>query len=118
MGHEIANLLNVTRNGSGDQTLVLGHGFGTDQTASAAQVQALSQRYRLVLFDLSGCGGASKEAYNLHCHSTLHEYADDLLHLCGELGLEGATYIGHSIGGMLAIGAFGAASERHVIRMY
>ena len=114
MDHQIATLLNVTRTGAGDRTLVLCHGFGTDQTAWAAQVEALSQNYRLVLFDLPGCGGARKEAYDQHRHATLHGYADDLIHLCDELGIEDAIYIGHSVGGM--IGCLAQAAKPSLFR--
>lgn len=110
----IANLLNINRIGSGDRTLVLCHGFGTDQTAWAAQVEALSQDYRLVLFDLPGCGGARKAAYDQHRHSTLHGYADDLIHLCDELGVEDAIYVGHSVGGM--IGCLAQATKPGLFR--
>jgi len=94
---------NVRIVGNGSQTLVFTHGFGSDQTAWRHQVQALSSRYRLVLFDHVGAGQSDPAAYSPRRYRGLQSYANDLLEIYDALSLQQAIYVGHSMGGMVGL---------------
>jgi sigma-B regulation protein RsbQ len=84
------------------RTVVLGHGFGSTQLVWQAQVQALSAAgYDIVVFDFPGTSATSKAAYDPEKHVTLYGFAEDLATLMRELAISGATYVGHSLGGMV-----------------
>lgn len=94
---------NVRVTGTGSPTIVLAHGFGTDQTAWRHQEAALAGSHRLVLFDHVGAGGSDLSAYSPRRYRNLHSYADDLLEILGELAVRDALYIGHSMSGMIGL---------------
>ncbi|WP_340289803.1 alpha/beta fold hydrolase [Aquipuribacter hungaricus] len=80
-------------------TVVLVHGFGSDQTVWQPVVQQLGSRYRVVRYDLAGAGRSDVSAYDrsIERHGTLHGHAQDLLDVCDAHGLRGATLVGHSV---------------------
>ncbi|KAL3695860.1 hypothetical protein R1sor_009936 [Riccia sorocarpa] len=92
---------NVRVVGSGDQFVVLGHGFGTDQSLWKHLVPHLVKNYQVVLFDLIGSGTTDPENFHFQRYSTLHGYADDLLAILEELEIETCIYVGHSVSGMV-----------------
>ncbi|WP_017719358.1 alpha/beta fold hydrolase [Kamptonema formosum] len=94
---------NVQVLGSGKQTIVFAHGFGTDQTAWRHQVVAFQSRYRIVLFDHVGAGKSNFAAYSPRRYSSLYSYAEDLLEICAELGLRQCVLVGHSVSGMVSL---------------
>ncbi|MDE2119266.1 MAG: alpha/beta hydrolase [Betaproteobacteria bacterium] len=89
--------------GSGEHTLVFGHGFGTDQNCWQAQVATLQRTHRIVTLDFPGAAPHTLEAFDATRHQTLFGFAEDLALLMDELGVAHATYIGHSLGGMIGI---------------
>lgn len=89
--------------GEGDQTLVLGHGFGSDQTIWQGQVQAFQAHYRIVLFDHVGSGGSDLHAFSPQRYRSLYNYGDDLLEILDELDLRQVFYVGHSLGAMAGL---------------
>ena len=66
----------------------------------AAQVEALSSRYRLLLVDFHGHGGSSAPQRAF----TLEEMADDVVAAVQSLGFEHFGYVGHYMGGMVGMG--------------
>lgn len=94
---------NVHVVGAGPHTLVLGHGFGTDQTIWHQQVQALAGVGRIVLFDHVGSGGSDLGAWSPQRYSSLDSYGEDLLEILDALALDRVTYVGHSLGAMVGI---------------
>jgi len=97
-------LFNARIAGEGARTVVLAHGFGTDQTAWRAQEEALvHQGYRVILFDFAGATEGTLAAYHPDRHRSLYGFAEDLVLLMKELRVTGATYIGHSLGGMVGV---------------
>lgn len=93
----------VTVIGSGQQTVVLAHGFGSNQTAWRHQVEALKDAYRLVLFDHVGSGRADLAAFSPHRYASLFGFAEDLLEICQELKLRRVHFVGHSVSGMVGL---------------
>jgi sigma-B regulation protein RsbQ len=85
------------------RTLVLSHGFGTDQNVWSAIVDALGKRFRIVLFDHVGQGNAPQEAFVQHRYLTLENYAHDLIEVCTALKVKDAIAVGHSMGAMVCL---------------
>lgn len=94
---------NVNLVGQGEPTLVLAHGFGSDQTAWRHQVEAFSATHRMVLFDHLGCGKADVSDYHPRRYSSLLRYAEDVLQIYEALGLTDTIYVGHSAGGVIGL---------------
>jgi pimeloyl-ACP methyl ester carboxylesterase len=85
--------------GSGDPPLVFLHPWSGDRTFFAAQVERFSSTHRCLSVDLKGHGGsgAPDDGY------AMAELADDVAWLCGELAVRDAVFIGHSMGGIVAV---------------
>ncbi|CAI7918926.1 unnamed protein product [Closterium sp. NIES-53] len=96
---------NVRLLGSPDsaaELVVLGHGFGTDQSVWQHIVpHLLDDDYRLLLLDLMGAGSTNPDNFSFARYSSLHGYADDLLAILEEVGAQQCTYVGHSVSGMI-----------------
>jgi sigma-B regulation protein RsbQ len=103
MASSILQRNNVTLLGSGRQTIIFAHGFGSDQTAWRHQVAAFVSDYRIVLFDHIGAGKSDFSAYSPRRYSSLYSYAEDLLDLCAELKLTKCIVVGHSVSGMASL---------------
>lgn len=99
----IRNHVTVCGNPDALQTIVFSHGFGTDQTAWSALVEALGGRYRIVLFDHVGQGQSAPGAFEQHCYLNLDRYATDLVEVCDRLKLTEAIAVGHSMGAMICL---------------
>lgn len=91
--------------GQGRDTILLSHGFGTDQSAWDAIRPALDKHFRVVSFDLAGAGPNGEASYDSKRHSSLFGFADDLLVVLDELGIENCIYVGHSVSGMIGMAA-------------
>jgi 3-oxoadipate enol-lactonase len=95
--------------------LVLAGSLGTDLSMWAPQVDALSRDFRVVTFDHRG-HGASLVPPGPYAISDLGQ---DVLALLDHLGVEQASYVGLSIGGMAGIwlGANAAGRLRRLVLM-
>jgi sigma-B regulation protein RsbQ len=89
--------------------MIMAHGFGCDQNMWRFLAPAFAETHRVVLFDHVGSGGSDLTAYRPERYTSLNGYADDVLEICRELGVEGATFVGHSVSAM--IGVLAAAKE-------
>ncbi|MDO3410387.1 alpha/beta hydrolase [Saccharibacillus sp. CPCC 101409] len=87
--------------GSGERTIVFGHGFGCDQEMWRLVAPRFADRYRVVLFDYVGAGRSSLDQYDSVKYGDLEGYAQDLLDVMQSLKLKNAVYVGHSISGMI-----------------
>src|SRR5690348_3163686 len=108
----ITATLNASVTGRGDHTVVLGNGLGTNQHTWRYVAEALGGSFRLVRFDYVGTPDADLSAYRADRYSTLHAYADDVVRLLDELGVAGATFVGHSASGMIGVLAALAAPDQ------
>jgi len=90
--------LRSVRAGQGEPTLVLIHGFGESLLTWQAIFDRLTQRTRVVAFDLPGFGGSAKPdaTYDL---TTMTNRLDDFIDRWTEGPL---VVVGHSMGGELA----------------
>jgi pimeloyl-ACP methyl ester carboxylesterase len=79
--------------------LLLIHGIGGDWRTWEPVLEGLAQRHRVVAVDLPGHGGSAKGAGDY----SLGALASALRDLCGALGIDRATVVGHSLGGGIAM---------------
>ncbi|KAJ4714765.1 Sigma factor sigB regulation protein rsbQ [Melia azedarach] len=100
---------NVKVLGSGEQVLVLAHGFGTDQSVWKHLLPHLLEDYRVVLFDTMGAGTTNPDYFDFERYATLEGYAYDLLAILEELRIESCILVGHSVSAM--IGAIASISR-------
>ncbi|GAA4816463.1 alpha/beta hydrolase [Streptomyces ziwulingensis] len=105
------NNVSITGNPDGP-TVVLAHGFGCDQNMWRLTVPALERDYRVVLFDYVGSGRADPAAWSEQRYAGLEGYAQDVVDICTELDLRGATFVGHSVSAMVGALAVRRAPER------
>src|SRR5690348_8630799 len=83
--------------------MVFAHGFGCDQNMWRFVAPAFEDRFRTVLFDHVGAGGSDLSAYDAAKYSTLGGYADDVIEIANELGLDKAVFVGHSVSAMIGV---------------
>jgi len=116
MPHENEQYLaryNVHVHGSGDQTVVLGHGMGTDQRAWDRQCPALAAAgCRVVTFDFAGTTAGTAQYFNAGRYRSMYGLAEDVLTVMRALDITNAFYVGHSMGGMAGLLAAEAEPER------
>nr|AWN64521.1 KAI2d3 [Orobanche minor] len=93
---------NVRVLGSGETTVVLGHGFGTDQSVWKYLVPHLVDLYRVILYDNMGAGTTNPDRYDFDRYATIEAYASDLLAILEEFGSGKCIYVGHSLSCMAA----------------
>lgn len=89
----------TTRMGSGDETVVLVHGFGGDLTTWLFTQAALAESRTAIALDLPGHGGSSKDVGD----GSLATLAAALGEALDALEVERAHLVGHSLGGAVAI---------------
>jgi sigma-B regulation protein RsbQ len=92
---------NVRTNGTAEKAMVFAHGFGCDQNMWRFVAPAFETQFRVVVFDHVGAGGSDLSAYKPEKYSSLNGYADDVVEIGRELGLQGAVFVGHSVSAMI-----------------
>ena len=85
--------------GQGDDVLLLIHGLGTNAKSWIKNIPALSKEYRVIAVDLPGYGKSEKGNYKY----SMSFYAQVLTEMLDVLGIEKATFVGHSMGGQIAM---------------
>lgn len=78
--------------------MVILHGLGGGPSEWAPVVSAFAGDYRVLTFAQAGSADADPGLYAPARHSSPFGFADDLGLLCGELGIRGAVFVGHSLG--------------------
>lgn len=95
----IENLkLNYIDEGDFDDTVVLLHGWGANIETMIPISNLIKNKYRVVLLDLPGFGKSEepKTVYNSF------DYVKIVLDFLKKIGVEKATFIGHSFGGKIS----------------
>ncbi|CAL4901513.1 unnamed protein product [Urochloa decumbens] len=85
--------------GANEATVVLAHGYGSNQGLWDKLLPALSQRNRVILFDWDFTGGGGKQQLD-QSRYTFGRFADDLIELLDDKGVRGAVLVGHSMSAM------------------
>lgn len=100
---ETTEAFNVTTSGNPDgQVMLFAHGFGCDQNMWRLVAPQFEDRYRVVLFDYVGAGGA-RAPYDAERYASLDGYADDVLRICDDLDLRDVVFVGHSVSAMIGV---------------
>jgi pimeloyl-ACP methyl ester carboxylesterase len=79
------------------QALVFVHGFLGGSAQWQAQVDTFASRYQFVAPDLHGFG----ECHDLTARNRIGDYADDVLSMLTDIGIDRFHLVGHSMGGMI-----------------
>ncbi|KAM2783190.1 hypothetical protein COP1_012702 [Malus domestica] len=90
---------NVRVVGSGQQVLVLAHGFGTNQSVW----KHLVHDNRVIMNDNMGAGTTNPEYFDFKRYSTLKGYTYDLLAILEKLHVEPCIFVGHSASAMVCV---------------
>ena len=97
----MAEAHNVKVLGSGNQTIVLGHGFGTDQSVWKHLIPHLVDDFQVVLYDNMGAGTTNPEYFDFDRYTSVEGYAYDLISILEELQVHSCIFVGHSVSGMI-----------------
>lgn len=108
-GGGLVKALNAHTYGNGTQTIVLSHGFGSDQSVWHYLVPALACYFKVVLFDLIISPNVSPHLYDPLRYSNFNAYAHDLTCILDELHVQKSVFVGHSMSAM--IGCIAAAKR-------
>ncbi|RVT46030.1 alpha/beta hydrolase [Rheinheimera sediminis] len=94
---------NVQITGSGQQVMLMAHGFGCNQLMWRFLMPHLSEQYKLVLFDYVGSGASNLAAYSRHKYADLAGYAQDIVDICTSLDLHNVVLVGHSVSSIISL---------------
>jgi sigma-B regulation protein RsbQ len=94
---------NVRVEGQGGRAMIFAHGFGCDQNMWRFVEPSFQEAFRTILFDHVGAGGSDLSAYDPVKYSALSGYADDVVEIIRELGLDRVIFVGHSVSAMIGV---------------
>ncbi|XP_030471389.2 strigolactone esterase D14-like [Syzygium oleosum] len=98
----LSSSMNARTVGSGNETIVLAHGFGGDQSLWDKINPSLAKHYQVLSFDWCFSGAVQdKNLFDPAKYSTYDAYADDLIALLDEWDLKSVIFLGHSMSGMI-----------------
>lgn len=94
--------------GAHDPALVFVHGVACHKGFWTQQMTHFAPAHRAVAIDLRGHGSsdAPRQRY------TVTAFADDLIWMCAQLGIDRPLVIGHSLGGLIALELAASSPER------
>lgn len=92
--------------------MIFAHGYGCDQNMWRLLTPAFGERYKVVVFDLVGCGRSDLSAYDRDKYGSLRGHAQDVIEILTELEVGPAVFVGHSVSAMIGLIAGIAAPER------
>ncbi len=99
--------LNYEEHGSGAETVVFGHGFGSSARKWQNLFELLPANYHCYALDLRGFGKSAAITENINPA----QMADDLYQFSKEVGLGKFVYVGYSMGGRVGLDLAIAHSE-------
>lgn len=92
----------VTVEGSGPRTMLMSHGFGCGPQMFRLMIPELRNDFRIVRYHLAGSGPYPKARFSRAKYGTLDGYAQDVIHICDEMGLTDVIHVGHSVSATVA----------------
>lgn len=101
VGSAIAEALKVNVYGNGTETLVLAHGFGSDQSTWHYMIPYLACFFKVVVFDLVFSPNVKLGLYDERKYSSFDGYAKDLVCVLDQLHIKRSIYVGHSMSAMI-----------------
>ena len=111
--------MNTKISGTGDEIIVLAHGFGADQSLWENIVAPLEEKHQVLVFDWSFSGAFNDEVQSNHSfdalkYDSLHAFSDDLLSLIDEMNIKSCVFVGHSMSAM--IGCIASIKRPHLFK--
>ena len=103
---------NVNIIGDGARTIMFAHGYGCDQNMWRYLTPHFQDRFRILLFDLVGCGKSDLGAYDFQKYASLRGHALDVLDILDECAPEPTIFVGHSCSAMIGLLACNERPER------
>jgi sigma-B regulation protein RsbQ len=100
------NNVTVAGNPDAGRTLVFAHGFGSDQKFWRHITPKFERDWRIVLYDITGCGGSDIKVFSRLHYGRLEGHAHDLIEICDALGLSRVSVVSHSISAMTSALAY------------
>ena len=94
---QVRNGIAFLEKGEGEPLLLI-HGVGLNAEAWGPQIEALSDTHRVIALDMPGHGGSALTG------GELAAYVAQAVTLLDALGIPSANVVGHSMGGLVAIG--------------
>ena len=108
--HNIGGTSFIER-GSGEPVVLI-HGVGLNADAWTPQIEALSAKHRVIAIDMPGHGGSQRPPQDVQ----LAHYVEQLRRLLDDLAIPAVNVVGHSMGGLVALG-FALAYPMRVLRL-
>ncbi|KAI8558850.1 hypothetical protein RHMOL_Rhmol04G0128600 [Rhododendron molle] len=96
----LVEALNTRVYGNGTQTLVLSHGYGSDQSVWHYLLPCLAFYFKVVVFDLAFSPNVNPKFYDPNKYSSsvgFDSYAHDLICILDQLNATNTVYVGHSM---------------------
>lgn len=84
----------------GGEVILLSAGMGGSSSYWKPNLAALSEHYRVLLYDHRGTGRSEAETRDIIC---IEDMAADVAELMDALGVEKAHFIGHALGGVIGL---------------
>ena len=106
------NNVNLIGDADAPRTIVFAHGFGCDQNMWRLLTPAFAPDYRIVLFDVVGCGDSAPNAYDFDTYASLDAHVDDLIDVINTVATGPVVLIGHSVSATIGALAAIAAPEK------
>lgn len=98
----LSGALNAKVTGSGNEAIILAHGFGGDQSVWDKIVPRLAKHCRVLVFDWIFSGAIKDPSlFDPVKYSSYDAFANDLIILMDELDLKSSVLVGHSMSGMI-----------------
>jgi len=94
---------NVKVLGTGDKTMLFAHGYGCDQNMWRFLTPQFENEYRIVLYDLLGCGKSDLSTYDRKKYGSLRGHAEDVNAILQECATGPAVFVGHSVSAMIGL---------------
>ncbi|KAK1434718.1 hypothetical protein QVD17_00468 [Tagetes erecta] len=112
----LSTTMNAKIMGSGNETMILAHGFGGDQSLWDNVLPALTQNYQVVVFDwsFSGVINQPNTLYDPVKYNNYDAFSDDLTAVLDEMNLHETVFVGHSMSGM--IGCIASIKNPHLFK--
>ncbi|WP_368904408.1 alpha/beta fold hydrolase [Taklimakanibacter lacteus] len=108
---EKAGGTSYVRLGQGEPIVFI-HGVGLNADAWHPQIEAFASTHQVIALDMAGHGGSALPAED----AGLSAYVEQLRRLLDDLGIPAATIVGHSMGGLVALG-FALAHPDRTLRV-
>ncbi|EEF47029.1 strigolactone esterase RMS3 [Ricinus communis] len=100
----LSTAMNAKVIGTGEETIVLAHGYGGDQSAWDKIVPDLAKYFRILVFDWLFSGAVKdQQLFDPEKYASFDAFADDLICLLEEMSLISSpvVFVGHSMSGMI-----------------